>query len=104
MALVEIRIGKDTHHLACENGEEAKLATLANRFKEKIESLHASFPTASDKTLYLMAGMMLIDEIEESAAPNNAQQNNSETKEVIDEVTSKVEKLIEKLDTTCDVS
>ena len=103
MALVEIRIGKDTHHLACENGEEEKLEALANKFKEKIESLHNSFPTASDKTLYLMAGMMLIDEVQESS-PNNTQQNNSETKEVIDEVTSKVEKLIEKLDTTCDVS
>jgi cell division protein ZapA len=103
MALVEIRIGKDTHHLACENGEEEKLATIANRFKDKIESLHRSFPTASDKTLYLMAGMMLIDEIEESS-PNHTQQDNSATKKVIDEVTLKVEKLIEKLDNTCDIS
>jgi cell division protein ZapA (FtsZ GTPase activity inhibitor) len=103
MALVEIRIGKDTHHLACENTEEGKLATIANRFKDKIESLHSSFPTASDKTLYLMAGMMLIDEIEESST-SHAQQDNSTTTEVIDEVTSKVEKLIEKLDNTCDVS
>jgi|TARA_B100001142_G_C13962954_1_gene511816 cell division protein ZapA len=103
MALVEITIGKDTHHLACENGEEVKLTNLANRFKDKIESLHSSFPTASDKTLYLMAGMMLIDEIEESF-PNHAQQDNAATKEVIDEVTSKVKKLIEKLDNTCDVS
>lgn len=103
MALVEIRIGKDTHHLACQDGEEGKLEIIANRFKEKIEALRASFPTASDKTLYLMAGVMLIDEIEEGA-PQQPKSDNSATTEVIDNVTQRIEKLIEKLDTTCDVS
>lgn len=102
MALVEIRIGKDTHHLACQDGEEGKLEIIANKFKEKIEALRASFPTASDKTLYLMAGVMLIDEIEEGAP--QSQSGTSETAEVIDNVTQRIEKLIEKLDTTCDVS
>jgi len=106
MALIEIKIRQDIHQLACEDGEEDKLQTLALKFKDKIESLHASFPKASEKTLYLMAGMMLIEEIEEN--PIIQQQitvanNNEDTSKMLDEVTQKVENLIKKLENTCDV-
>lgn len=99
MPVVEITIGKDLHQISCGDGEEKKLNKLALRFKEKIESLHQSFPSATDKTLYFMAGMMLMDEIEEPSSPAN-----EETAQVIDDITEKVEGLIKKLETTCDVS
>jgi cell division protein ZapA len=105
MALVEITIGKDSHQIACGNGEEEKLQKLALRFKEKIETLRQSFHSATDKTLYLMAGMMLIDEIEESpAAIHHDEHENEESARMLDEITEKIEGLIKKLETTCDVS
>ncbi|MCH9753902.1 MAG: cell division protein ZapA [Alphaproteobacteria bacterium] len=105
MALVDIAIGKDTHQIACSDGEEEKIHRLASRFKEKIEALHQSFPSATDKTLYLMAGMMIIDELEETSGATSKPQDNSENEEtakMLDDITEKVEGLIKKLETTCD--
>jgi|GEM_PF-708666 len=107
MAIIELKIIQDIHQLACEKGEEEKLTALATKFKEKIESLHSAFPTATEKTLYLMAGMMIIDEIEES--PVIQQQitvanSNEDSAKILDEITQKIENLIKKLENTCDVS
>lgn len=101
MPVVEIAIGKDLHQISCSDGEEDKLNKLALRFKTKIESLHQSFPSATDKTLYFMAGMMLMDEIEEPTSSTSSE--NEETAQMLDDITDKVEGLIKKLETTCDV-
>lgn len=106
MAIIELKIIQDTHQLACEKGEEEKLIALATRFKEKIESLHHAFPTATEKTLYLMAGMMIIDEIEEESPviQQPIANSNEDTAKILDEVTQKVESLIKKLENPCNVS
>ena len=85
------------------------MRNLALKFKEKIESLYNAFPTAGEKTMYLMAGLMLIDEIGDATNISSSPQfdiksSDIEVSKILDEVTKKVEDLIQKLENTCDVS
>jgi len=104
MSLVEIRIKKDLHQIACAEGEEEKVLSIANKLKEKIETLSGNFTSASDKTIYLIASLMVIDEIEETKGVVHSSVQPDTASEVIDEVSEKIEKLINKLkNTTSDV-
>jgi len=103
MPLVEVRIKKDTHQIACAEGEEAKVTLLANKLKDKIEKLSASFPSATDKTLYLMASLMVIDEMEESEGLVDSKAKEETALKVMDEVFERIEKLVHKLESATNV-
>jgi len=105
MPIVEIQIKRDIHQISCEEGEEEKVEKLALRFKEKIESLCSIFPKASEKTLYLMAGLMLIDENADLGFSAKQDSDDIETRNMLEQITNRVEGLIQALENTnCDVS
>jgi cell division protein ZapA (FtsZ GTPase activity inhibitor) len=100
MPLVEIRIKKDTHQISCAEGEETKVSLIANKLKHKIEELSARFPSATDKAIYLMASLTVIDEIEESKGVLDFNAKEESTLKIIDEVSERIEKLVHKIEST----
>ena len=97
MPIVEILIKKDLHQIACADGEEQKVSLIANKLKEKIERLNAQFPSATDKTLYLMASLMVIDEMEDHKRPATNIEENLVI-QTLDNVSERIEKLTRHLE------
>ena len=63
MGQVSITINNRTYRLACDAGEEDRLAELATYVKGKIELLTAEIGHAGDERLMLMAALQIADEL-----------------------------------------
>jgi cell division protein ZapA (FtsZ GTPase activity inhibitor) len=95
VATVEIVIENNTHTLECDNGEEHKLKELVQVFKERVEDLRSKMPTASDKTLYMVVGITLLEKVSEASQQELADEGMSQ---VIDRVTKKIDDVSDKLE------
>jgi cell division protein ZapA (FtsZ GTPase activity inhibitor) len=109
MRTIEVTIRDNTHRISCDEKEEKRLQHLVSKFNEEIETLAKSLPSADDKTLYLIAGLTLIDKLEttesKSTAPvaSKKQEHDTAMSEAMDTVTEKIENLITTLE-KCNIS
>ncbi len=63
MPQVAVQINGKTYRMACDEGQEAHLLDLAQRFNKTIDSLRGSFGEIGDQRLTVMAGIMVQDEL-----------------------------------------
>jgi cell division protein ZapA len=66
MAQVKVTISGKTYRMACDDGEEAHLASLAERLDRSIEHLRQRFGEIGDQRLTVMAAITLADQQAES--------------------------------------
>jgi cell division protein ZapA len=66
MAQVNVTINGKIYRMACDDGEEDHLATLAERLNRSIEQLRARFGEIGDQRLTVMAAITLADQQAES--------------------------------------
>ena len=65
MPQVAVQIAGKTYRMACDEGQEAHLMELAQRFDRTIDDLRGSFGEIGDQRLTVMAGVMVTDELAE---------------------------------------
>ncbi|MEL6947308.1 MAG: cell division protein ZapA [Pseudomonadota bacterium] len=65
MPQVAVQINGKTYRMACDEGQEAHLLDLAQRFDRTIHQLKGSFGEIGDGRLTVMAGVMVTDELVE---------------------------------------
>jgi len=65
MATVMVTIDGKTYRMACDEGQEDHLAGLARKFDRYISHLKSSFGEIGDHRLSVMAGIMVMDEMNE---------------------------------------
>ncbi len=65
MAQVTVSIDGKSYRMACDEGQEAHLLDLANRFDRYVGHLKESFGEIGDHRLAVMAGIMVMDELSE---------------------------------------
>ena len=65
MPQVAVQINGKTYRMACDEGQEAHLLDLAQRFDKYINQLKGSFGEIGDQRLTVMAGVMVTDELVE---------------------------------------
>ncbi|MEE9375039.1 MAG: cell division protein ZapA [Rhizobiaceae bacterium] len=63
MPQVAVLINGKTYRMACDEGQEAHLLDLAQRFDRTINQLKGSFGEIGDQRLTVMAGVMVTDEL-----------------------------------------
>jgi cell division protein ZapA len=63
MAKVDISINGRTFRLGCDDGEEGHLRLLADHLRRHVDNLRAGFGPIADDELYLMAGLLVCDEL-----------------------------------------
>lgn len=63
MGEVNIVVNGRSFKLGCDDGEEKHLLTLAEHLGKHIENLKITMGKAGDEQLYLMAGLMVCDEL-----------------------------------------
>ncbi|MEQ9115275.1 MAG: cell division protein ZapA [Rickettsiales bacterium] len=101
MPVVKIRINDKVHQIACQEGEELHVENLAAEFSRRVNTLAKSYPNATDTTLYMMAGLMVCDELHE--AKKDSSENKSEEDvenavvKTIDMVTEHINHLAKKI-------
>lgn len=66
MPEVNVEINGRKYRMACEEGQEAHLLALAERFNRSIEGMRGSFGEIGDNRLTVMAGIAALDELHES--------------------------------------
>jgi cell division protein ZapA len=68
MAQVTVSIGGHSYRLACNEGEEAHLESLAREVDAKFEAMHRAFGEIGDQRLMVMAALAIADEFVEARA------------------------------------
>lgn len=66
MATVSVTIDGKTYRMACDEGEEEHLAGLAHQLDQYISHLKSNFGEIGDHRLSVMAGIMVMDELDDA--------------------------------------
>jgi cell division protein ZapA len=66
MPEVSVEINGRKYRMACEDGQEAHLLGLAERFNNHIEAFKGGFGEIGDNRLTVMAGIAVLDELVEA--------------------------------------
>lgn len=66
MPEVNVEIDGKKYRMACEEGQEQHLLTLAERFNRTVLQLKGSFGEIGDNRLVVMAGIAVLDELAEA--------------------------------------
>lgn len=118
MAQVNVMIDGKSYRMACDEGQEAHLEGLANKFDRYVSHLKEGFGEIGDQRLTVMAGIMVVDELDElqkrvkgieseleilrktrDEALSKADKNDSALTGVLAEVAERLERLASKLAT-----
>jgi cell division protein ZapA len=78
MAQVLVTIDNRKYRLACNEGEEARLESLAGVIDEKIGELRASFGEIGDQRLVVMAALTIADSLAEARDAATAERERAE--------------------------
>jgi cell division protein ZapA len=65
MPQITVTIDGKTYRMACDEGQEEHLSMLAERFDRYITHLRGAFGEIGDQRLTVMAGIMVVDELNE---------------------------------------
>ncbi|WP_340108739.1 cell division protein ZapA [Pikeienuella sp. HZG-20] len=68
MAEVSIRISGRAYQIVCDDGQEARVAALAQRIDDEATALAASGGRITEARLLLMSALMLADKLDETEA------------------------------------
>jgi cell division protein ZapA len=105
MAQVSVTIDGRKYRLACNEGEEARLESLAGMIDEKIDEMRKEFGEIGDQRLVIMAALTLADDLAEAREEAAAQRKRSDAAEEraramassLDELGSRLESIAARL-------
>lgn len=100
MPTLEAVIKNNIHYISCNDGEEDSLNQLIQKFRAKVDELSSALPNADDKTLYLVAGLMFLDKLEEQKPDTTADTNHNlkHEEQTAMQFTSTIDKLTETIE------
>lgn len=101
MAQVEITINEQTFRIACEDGQEARLADLAALVDGKVSELVAQVGQVGQHRLLVMAALVLADELVDLRDPQISQMALDKDGD-IGEISSAVENLAKRIENIAD--
>src|ERR1700751_5683411 len=105
MSQVSVTIDGRKYRLACNEGEEARLESLAGMIDDKIGEMRTSFGEIGDQRLVIMAALTIADNLTEARDQAAAERKRSEDSEQraqalasrLDELGSRLESLAARL-------
>ena len=105
MSHVSVTIDGRKYRLACNEGEEARLESLAGMIDDKIGEMRKTFGEIGDQRLVIMAALTIADNLTEARDEAAAERNRSEAAEQqtqaiaskLDELGSRLESIAARL-------
>jgi len=102
MATVKVNILNNTHGINCDDGQEEHVKSRADKFNTKVQQLSRLQKEASDMTIYIMAALIISDELEECKAklinPKADITTDESIAKALDMITEYVENIANKLE------
>ena len=99
MAQVSVTIDGRKYRLACNEGEEARLESLAGMIDEKIGEMRAAFGEIGDQRLVIMAALTIADNLGEARDQAAAERRRSvEAEERAQAIASSLDELGSRLE------
>jgi cell division protein ZapA len=99
MAHVSVTIDGRKYRLACNEGEEARLESLAGMIDGKIGEMRASFGEIGDQRLVIMAALTIADNLAEARDEAAAERKRGEeAKQRVEVIASGLDKLGSRLE------
>ncbi len=102
MATLRVNILNNTHNINCDDGQEEHVKFLADKFNNKVQQLSQLQKEANDITIYLMAALIISDELEECKAklinPKADTTTDESVAKALDMITEYVENIASKLE------
>ena len=68
MTLVRVLVGGRPYEVACDDGQEAHLRSLAASLNERVAALAGAGQSAGDAYILVLAGLMLTDELRDKTS------------------------------------
>lgn len=106
MAQVAVTVNGKTFEIACDDGQEQRVAELSREIDRRVAALASSIGQVGENRLLLLAGLMIADELSEARASLNrleaAQadgQDQAELAERLDLLARRVEAIAARLST-----
>ncbi|MGZ9115011.1 MAG: cell division protein ZapA [Brevundimonas sp.] len=103
MATVTVEINGRPYAVGCADGQEDRVRTLASQFDGHVRQVAGEVGHVGDIRLFLMAGLMLADELHEARAGNGtvaspaAAANTDGVAEALNAVAARLEKIAQGL-------
>lgn len=93
MPEVSVQVNGRTYRVACGPGDEPRLQALGEQLNVRIAELVRRFGQAGESQLLLVAGLMLMDELDEAQRHLTGRPQDEESAAVIDGVAARIEQL-----------
>ena len=111
MATVNVDVNGRSYNVGCADGQEERVRQLASQFDGKVRDVAAQLGQVGDSRLFLMASLILADELQEAKAqlakrpaaanpvvtPRAPVQNNDGVAEALNAVAARIEKIAQTL-------
>ncbi|GAA0608496.1 cell division protein ZapA [Paenochrobactrum glaciei] len=105
MATVTVTIDGKLYRMACDEGQEQHLTGLADRFDQYVGHLKSSFGEIGDVRLTVMAGIMVMDELNEmqkrvkalEEVSSQANRNDASVTHVLNDMAQRIEQLANRI-------
>jgi cell division protein ZapA len=105
MSQISVTIDGRKYRLACNEGEEARLESLAGMIDDKIGEMRSTFGEIGDQRLVIMAALTIADNLTEARETAEAERKRSEASEQraqamasrLDELGSRLESVVARL-------
>lgn len=78
MGKIDIQINNRTYPMACDDGQEEQLLSLAGKVDERVKMFKPSVGSISDIQLLVMTSLFMADEIEELKRNSKAASSNKQ--------------------------
>ena len=94
MPNVEFTVKNKSYSIACSEGEESRIQSLAGDLNERVNAISQNFASASDGLIMAITALMMEDEIKALKEGKNISNNNSAAPEKTEEIDDKINEAV----------
>ena len=101
MVRIELKIGKSVYKISCSKKREAEMIKIGEILNDRINKLTADFQNTDEKTLLVIAGLMMEEEIKNKndAEEENREKNKFSDQDLYNMVSENIENIAEYIET-----
>jgi len=104
MSIINVKVGSRNYQVACEDGQEGHLLSIAEELDKKVDILSRQLRTGNDALLLVMSALMIQDEFNEYkkkyelSTDKGKNKRDEEIAEVLNTISGYLEKVITKIE------
>lgn len=105
MSVTEITVGKSKYKIECDDSQKERLLQLSDKLNKKVTSLSSSMGNTDEKTILVIAALMIESDLEEKLAKKTeevksetAEKNNLSADDINNSLSENIENIAQQID------